>query len=370
MLGRWRKREWGHTPTLVWRHESMDCWIPGGMTNSEAPASRSRCRTLPGVRVLSTGSYLPEKVVTNADLKEQIGCDPVWLLKQTGIRERRHALPHQATSDLCIEAARRCLAADGIDPRRVDLLILATVTPDMSFPSTACLVQDALGLQCAALDIGAACAGMIYGMVMAASALRAGTSDLALVVGGDCLSRIINPADVKTYPLLGDGAGAVLLGRSDDERGILRFTLGSDGAGANLLARKGGGSRLPLTADGLAAGDQYLHMDGRAVFTWAVTTLCDTTQQVLTEAGLTPNDVDVYVPHQANIRIINAALDVLGIPRQSVIKTLDRYGNTSGASVAIALDEALRQGRIERGNHVLMSGFGAGLTWGTALWRW
>lgn len=169
------------------------------------------------------------------------------------------------------------------------------------------------------------------------------------MVGGDCLSRIINPKDVKTYPLLGDGAGAVLLGRSDDERGILRFTLGSDGAGANLLARKGGGSRLPLTVEGLAAGDQYLHMDGRAVFTWAVTTLCDTTQQVLTEGGLTPEDVDVYVPHQANIRIINAVLDVLGIPRQSVIKTLDRYGNTSGASVAIALDEVLRQGRDPTG---------------------
>lgn len=340
------------------------------MQENGSPAREYRCRSLRGVRVLGTGSYVPDQVVTNEHLRDRIGCDPVWLLKQTGIRERRHAPPHQATSDLCVEAGRRCLDAAAVDPRQVDLLLVATITPDMSFPSTACLVQDALGLDCPALDIGAACAGTIYGMVMAATSLLAGASDLALLIAGDCMSRIINPADHKTYPLLGDGAGALLIGRCEPERGIVSYTLGSDGSGAHLLARKGGGSRLPLTAETLAAGTQYLHMDGRAVFTWAVTTLSDTTRQVLDHAGMSVADVDVYVPHQANVRIINAGLDVLGIPRQAVVKTLDRYGNTSGASVAIALDEATRDGRIRPDQWVLTSGFGAGLTWGTALWRW
>jgi 3-oxoacyl-[acyl-carrier-protein] synthase-3 len=323
-----------------------------------------------GVRILSTGSYVPDAVVTNDHLQQRMGCDPNWVVKQTGIRERRHALPHQATSDLCCEAARACLDRAGVDRRDVDLLLLATITSDMTFPSTACLVQDRLKLNCPAMDLGAACSGFLYALVAACSHLAARTSDLALVVAGDCMSRVSNPADLKTYPLLGDGAGAVLVGRGDPTQGLVSYTLGSDGSGADLLGRKAGGSRLPATAEVLGTGLEYLHMDGRAVFTWAVTILCDTVQDVLADAGLRPGDIDLYVPHQANIRIINAALDVLGIPRGLVFTNLDRYGNTSAASIPLALDEAVADDRIRPGDQVILSGFGAGLTWGTALWRW
>jgi 3-oxoacyl-[acyl-carrier-protein] synthase-3 len=239
----------------------------------------------------------------------------------------------------------------------------------MTSPSTACLVQDQLRLCCPAFDLGAACAGFLYGLVTASSAIIAGTSDLALLIGGECLSRYLNPWDEKTFPLFGDGAGAVLLTRGSPEQGLVSYSLGADGSGAAVLGRKGGGSRLPLTEEVLASGQQYLHMDGRAVFSWAVGTLCDTVQDVLAAAGLGPGDIDLYIPHQANIRIINAALDVLGIPRGLVFTNLERYGNTSAASVPLALDEALADDRVRRGDRLILSGFGAGLTWGTALWR-
>jgi 3-oxoacyl-[acyl-carrier-protein] synthase-3 len=323
-----------------------------------------------GVQVLATGGYVPEGVVTNDHLERKLGCSPKGLHRLTGILERRHALPHQATSDLCCEAGRLCLTRAGVAPADVDLLVVATVTPDMTTPSTACLVQDRLKLCCPAFDLGAACAGFLYGLVTASTAIVAGTSDLALVIGSDCISRIVNPWDVKTYPLFGDGAGAVLLARGSAEQGLVSYSLGADGSGAAVLARPGGGSRLPLTEETLAAGEQYLQMDGRSVFTWAVTTLCDTVQDVLKAAGLGPGDIDLYIPHQANIRIINAALDVLGIPRGLVFTNLERYGNTSAASVPLALDEALADDRVRRGDRIVLSGFGAGLTWGTALWRW
>jgi 3-oxoacyl-[acyl-carrier-protein] synthase-3 len=323
-----------------------------------------------GVRILSTGSYVPDGVVTNDHLQHRLGCDPAWLVKQTGIRERRHVLPHQATSDLCCEAAERCLERSGVAREDVDLLLVATITSDMTFPSTACLVQDRLKLNCAAMDLGAACAGFLYALVTASSCVAAGTSDLALVVGGDCMSRVSNPTDIKTYPLLGDGAGAVLVGRGNPHQGMLSYCLGADGAGAGLLGRKGCGSRLPPSTEILGTGLEFLHMDGRAVFTWAVGILCDTVQEVLQSAGIGAGEVDLYIPHQANIRIINAAFDVLGIPRGLVFTNLDRYGNTSAASVPLALDEAVADDRVRDGDRVMLSGFGAGLTWGTVLWRW
>jgi 3-oxoacyl-[acyl-carrier-protein] synthase-3 len=323
-----------------------------------------------GVRILATGSYVPDGVVTNEHLQHRLGCDPNWLVKQTGIRERRHALPHQATSDLCAEAGQRCLERAGVAPGDVDLLLVATITSDMTFPSTSCLVQDRLKLSCPAMDLNAACTGFVYGLVTAASYVAAGTSDLALVIGGDCMSRVSNPNDIKTYPLLGDGAGAALVGRGNHNQGLVSYTLGADGSGAGLLGRKGCGSRLPPTPELLGTGLEYLHMDGRAVFTWAVGMLCDTVQDVLTSAGVGPGDVDLYIPHQANIRIINAALDVLGVPRGLVYTNLDRYGNTSAASIPLALDEAITDDRVREGDQVMLSGFGAGLTWGTALWRW
>jgi 3-oxoacyl-[acyl-carrier-protein] synthase-3 len=331
---------------------------------------RPKCRSLMGVRIIGTGSYVPDAVVTNEHLFERFGFDSDWIVKRTGILERRHALSHQATSDLCLEAAVRCLDSARVKPRDIDLVVLATFTPDMSFPSTACLLQDRLQMSCAALEVEAACAGFLYALITGAAYVVSGASELALVVGGDCNSRILNPQDIKTYPLFGDGAGAVLLTRGRPDQGLLSFSLGSDGGGGDLLSRPACGSRLPPTPELLHKGLHYMHMDGRAVFRWAVAILCDTIQDVLKASGHRPDEVDLYVPHQANIRIINAAIDVLHIPRSKVFNNLDRYGNTSAGSVPLALDEALQEGRIKPGQLVVLSGFGAGLTWGTTVMRW
>jgi 3-oxoacyl-[acyl-carrier-protein] synthase-3 len=323
-----------------------------------------------GVRVLGSGSYVPDAVVTNDHLFQRFGFDSDWIVKRTGILERRHALPHQATSDLCHEAALRCLDSADVRRQDIDLLVLATFTPDMSFPSTACLVQDRLRLSCAALEVEAACAGFMYALITAAAYVASGASELALVIGGDCNSRILNPHDIKTYPLFGDGAGAVLLGRGRPDQGLLSFSLGADGGGGDMLSRPACGSRMPPTPDLLNRGLHYMHMDGRAVFRWAVAILCDTIQDVLKDSGLRPEDVDLYIPHQANIRIINAACDVLHIPRGKVFNNLDRYGNTSAGSIPLALDEAITDGRLKPGQLAVLSGFGAGLAWGTSIMRW
>jgi 3-oxoacyl-[acyl-carrier-protein] synthase-3 len=323
-----------------------------------------------GVRVLGTGSYVPDAVVTNDHLFQRFGFDSDWIVKRTGILERRHALPHQATSDLCHEAAVRCLRSAGVKPQDVDLLSLATFTPDMSFPSTACLVQDRLRLSCPALELQAACAGFMYALITAAAYVRAGVSQLALVIGGDCNSRILDPHDIKTYPLFGDGAGAVLIGPGRPDQGIVSYSLGADGGGGDLLSRPACGSRLPPTPELLAQGLHYMHMDGRAVFRWAVAILCDTIQDVLQHSGLRTDDIDLFIPHQANIRIINASIDVLHIPRNKVFNNLDRYGNTSAGSIPLALDEAVAEGRLKGGQLAVLSGFGAGLAWGTAIMRW
>lgn len=309
-------------------------------------------------------------MVTNDHLHERFGFDSDWIVKRTGILERRHALPHQATSDLCGEAARRCMEQAGVTAKDIDLLLLATFTPDMAFPATACLVQEQLGLTCPAVDMQAACAGFMYALITGAAYVVSGASNMALIIGGDCNSRILNPDDIKTYPLFGDGAGAALLTRGRPDQGILAYSLGADGSGGDLLSRPACGSRLPPTPELLSKGLHYMHMDGRAVFRWAVAILCDTIQDVLKAGGLTPQDVDLYIPHQANIRIINASIDVLKVPRARVFNNLDRYGNTSAGSIPLALDEAISENRIQPGNHVVLSGFGAGLAWGTALMRW
>ena len=327
-------------------------------------------RTLKGVQVLGSGRYVPERVVTNHDLLQSHGFDPEWIVNRTGIHERRFAPPHQATSDLCEAAARRCLLDAQCDPDEVDLLVVGTMTPDMAFPSTACLVQDRLKLRCPAFDLQAACAGFVYAMMTAAQFVASGTSRRALVIGGDCNSRVINPADQKSFPLFGDGAGAVLLGPGDAERGFLAYQLGSDGSGGDLLNRPACGSRLPPSVEAIGEGLHYLTMDGRAVFKWAVRMLADSATMVLDHAGLAVADVRWFVPHQANIRIIHAASDVLGFDRDRVFKNLERYGNTSGGSIPIALDELRADAQIEPGDLILMSGFGAGLSWGTVLVRW
>jgi 3-oxoacyl-[acyl-carrier-protein] synthase-3 len=339
--------------------------------NDERPSPpRPRCRRLTGVRILGTGSYVPDAVVTNEHLHQRFGFDSEWIVKRTGIRERRHVLPHQATSDLCHEAAVRCVDNAGVDPKDIDLLVLATFTPDMAFPSTACLVQDRLKLICPAIEVEAACAGFMYALITGAAYVLSGASDLALIIGGDANSRVVNPSDLKTYPLFGDGAGAVLLARGRPDQGLISYSLGADGGGADLLSRPACGSRLPPTPEVLAKGLHFMHMDGRAVFRWAVAILCDTIQDVLQASNLRPNDVDLYIPHQANVRIINAAIDVLHIPRSRLFNNLDRYGNTSAGSIPLALDEAVSEGRVKPGNLIVLSGFGAGLAWGTAVMRW
>jgi 3-oxoacyl-[acyl-carrier-protein] synthase-3 len=340
------------------------------MTEERTPLPRPRCRRLTGVRILGTGSYVPDAVVDNSHLHARFGFDSDWIVKRTGIRERRHALPHQATSDLCHEAARRCLDRAGVRAQDIDLVVLATFTPDMSFPSTACLLQDRLRLVAPAIEIEAACAGFMYALITGAAYVASGASSLALVVGGDCNSRILNPNDIKTYPLFGDGAGAVLLTKGRPDQGLLAYSMGSDGGGGDMLSRPACGSRLPPTPELLAKGLHYMYMDGRAVFRWAVGILCDTIQDVLRASELQPGDVDLYIPHQANIRIINAAIDVLHIPRSKVFNNLDRYGNTSAGSVPLALDEAVEEGRLRPGQLAVLSGFGAGLAWGTAVIRW
>jgi 3-oxoacyl-[acyl-carrier-protein] synthase-3 len=323
-----------------------------------------------GIRIIGTGSYVPDAVVSNHHLHQRLGFDSDWIVKRTGILERRHALPHQATSDLAVEASLRAMEAAGIEAGDIDLVVLGTFTPDMAFPSTACLVQDRLKIVGAAIEVEAACAGFMHALITAGAYIGAGLSDTALVVGADCNSRILNPDDIKTYPLFGDGAGAVILTKGRTDQGILSYSMGSDGLGGGMLCRPSGGSRNPPRHEHLDQGLQYMFMDGRAVFKWAVSILCDTIQDVLKDSELTTEDVDLYLPHQANIRIINSACDVLRIPRDKVYNNLDKYGNTSAGSIPLALDEAMVEGRLKPGQLALLSGFGAGLTWGTAVIRW
>jgi 3-oxoacyl-[acyl-carrier-protein] synthase-3 len=329
-----------------------------------------RTRSLLGVQIVGTGSYLPDNVVTNADLQARYGYDPAWIEQRTGILTRRYAVEGQATSDLCIEAARRAIRNASVSARDIDLVVVGTFTPDFHCPSTANLVQQALGLDAPAMDVHAACSGFVYALTTAAQYVATGNSRLALVIGGDCNSRIVNPLDMKVSPLFGDGAGAVLLAKGDSHQGLVCYQLGSDGGGGSMLDRPAGGSRHPMTHEDLDAGRHYLQMDGRSVFKWAVRAVTDSMELVLRKSGMSVHDVALYVLHQANIRIINNVAEQLAIPPHKLFNNLQDYGNTSAGSIPIALDEAIQSGRLERGDTMLMCGFGAGLTWGTSLFRW
>ena len=324
---------------------------------------------LPGVRVAASGSYAPDQIVTNEQLAA-LGCDSEWIIRRTGIRERRKAADHQATSDLCFEAAVRCLAEANLRPDQIDLIVVATMTPDYPSPSTACLLQHRLGALAPAMDVNAACAGFSYAMITAAQFVAAGNCKHALVVGADVMSRTVDPDDKKTYPLFGDGAGAMLLTADRGHEGILSYQLGSEGEGADLLMIAAGGSRQCLTPQNYDDGKQFLRMDGRGVFRWAVRVFDDSAKQVLDDAGFGPRDLDLVVMHQANQRIIESAVSDLALPAEKVFMNLDRYGNTSAASIPLAIDEAAQAGRLKRGDLALLCGFGAGLAWGTALLRW
>ena len=335
----------------------------------EVEAKRSRLGSLLGVQVVGVGSCVPDNLVKNEDLAA-LGFDADWIVQRTGILERRHAPPGVATSDLAVKAARRCIQQAGVDPKDVDLVLLGTFTPDMPLPATACLVQDQLGLCAPAMDLQAACASFIYAMVTGMQFVRTGCSELVLVIGADCNSRVVNPADKRTFPLFGDAAGAVLLAPGSTRQGLVSYALGSDGSGADLLCRRMGGSRLPFSSDPSTDSLHFLKMEGRPIFKWAIRVLARTIGEVLEAANATLEEVDLLIFHQANMRIINSAVSNLGIDRAKVFNNLDRYGNTSSASIPLALDEAFRQGRIHRGDLILFSGFGAGLAWGTVLMRW
>jgi 3-oxoacyl-[acyl-carrier-protein] synthase-3 len=319
---------------------------------------------------MATGSYVPEVVLTNAELQAKHGFDPDWIVQRTGILERRIAPPGVGTSDLAVAAARRCMERAGVGPRDIDLLIIGTFTPDTPLPSAACRVQDKLGLQCPAMDIQAACAGFMYSMITAMQFVATGCSRLALVIGAECLSRVTNPRDQGTFPLFGDAAGAALVNSGGADQGLLAYSLGADGSGANLIYQPMGGSCRPPTPEGIQAGAHFVEMDGRSVFKWAVRVLVDSMRDVTEFAGVSVDDINLFILHQANVRILDAAADSLGLPHDRMYNNLHRYGNTSAGSVPLALDEAIAQGRLRRGDLVLLSGFGAGLTWGTAILRW
>ncbi len=322
-----------------------------------------------GFRLAGIGSYVPASVVTNADLAH-LGCDPQWIVERSGIHQRRHAPPEIATSDLATAAAREAIAMAGVDPAAIDLLVLGTFTPDMCIPSTACIVQEALGLDAPAMDVTAACAGFAYALVTASQFLAAGTSRLVLVVGADTNSRVVDPADIKTWPLFGDGAGAVLLEATGaPDRGLLASALGSDGRGAGLLACPMSGSRRPITAEGAARREQFMQMDGRAVFKWAIRLVEENVRHVVQHSGLPLEAIDLFVLHQANARIIEGARAALDVPAEKMAINLDRFGNTSSGSIPLALDEAWRAGRVGPGSTVVVCGFGGGLAWGSAVWR-
>lgn len=322
-----------------------------------------------GFRLVGIGSHVPAPVVTNADLAH-LGCDPQWVVERSGIHERRHAPPEIATSDLAAAAAREAIAMAGLEPASIDLLVLGTFTPDMCIPSTACIVQESLGLDAPAMDVTAACAGFAYALVTAAQFLAAGTSRRVLVIGADTNSRVVDPADIKTWPLFGDGAGAVLLEATDSpDHGLLASALGADGRGAGLLACPMSGSRQPISAEGAARGDQFMQMDGRAVFKWAIRLVEENVRQVVAHSELPLEAIDLFVLHQANARIIEGARAGLGIPEEKMAINLDRYGNTSSGSIPLALDEAWRAGRVGPGSTVVVCGFGGGLAWGSAVWR-
>lgn len=326
-------------------------------------------RKLTGVQIVGAGSFLPENIVTNEDLA-RLGCDADWILQRTGIRERRHASPDMSTSDMAVAAAEKAIADAGIDRGEIDLVLLATMSPDYLMPATASRVQEMLNLNCAAVDLSAACAGFMYAMVTGMHYVATGGSKYALVIGSDTNSRVTNPDDKRTYPLFGDGAGAVLLTAGNDEQGLVSYTLGSDGRGTELLYRPAGGAKQPFDGSQQNPNSWYMCMDGRPVFKWAVRLVEESSNRVLDAAECSHEDVKLWLFHQANERILEAAIVSMGIDREKVLINLDRYGNTSTGSIPIVLDEALKNGGINQGDLLLMCGFGGGLSWGTALLRW
>ncbi len=323
------------------------------------------------VGIAGLGSYLPDQVLTNQDLERMVDTSDEWIRTRTGIRERRILPEHLATSDMAYEAGRRALADAGVRPEDVDCIIVATVTPDTPFPSVACRIQHRLGAtRAAAFDIGAACPGFIYATTIGSQLVATGMYNTVLVVGAESLSRVTDYQDRNTSVLFGDAAGAAVLTAVPSGKGLLSTVLGSDGGGAELLVMPAGGSRRPTSHETVEGREHYLRMNGPEVFKFAVRIMEEASLQALDKAGLTPDDVDFFVPHQANIRIIDSAARRLGVDMDRVVVTLDLLGNTSSASIPVALEQAVRAGRVKDNDVVVAVAFGAGLTWGAFVLRW
>jgi 3-oxoacyl-[acyl-carrier-protein] synthase-3 len=320
----------------------------------------------PPISITGVGAYAPDRVLTNDELSTLVDTSDEWIMERTGIRERRIAAPEQALTDLALPAAQAALAQAGVEGKDLDLLLCATVTPDMMFPTSSALLADTLGANdAAAYDLLAGCTGFMYALAQAYGMLASGLAERALVVGGDVLSRILDWTDRSTLVLFGDGAGAVVLEKVE-KPGFLGFELGADGGGGIHLSLPGSGSRSMEEA----TGNGYVHMNGREVFKFATRVLVSSAEAVLERCGAAVEDVDVYIPHQANVRILDYAVQKLGIPRERMIVNVERYGNTSSGSIPLALAEAQADGRLKEGDLVLMTGMGAGLTWGSALMEW
>jgi 3-oxoacyl-[acyl-carrier-protein] synthase-3 len=323
------------------------------------------------VSITGVGSYVPARILTNADLERMVNTSDEWIHSRTGIRERRMAADNEATSDLATKAAVRALANAALSPDQLDLIIVATITPDMLFPSTACLVQHKIGAtRAAAFDIEAACSGFVYALNVGSQFVASHTYNNVLVIGAEKMSSVIDWTDRNTCVLFGDGAGAAVLQNRPNAHGLLTTCLGSDGGRAALLQMPGGGSACPASVDSVTRRLHYLQMDGKETFKNAINAMVTAAGEALARCGLQIDQIKCIIPHQANQRILSAVTERLGARADQVFINVDRYGNTSAASVAIALDEAHQTGLIERGDLVLMVVFGAGLTWGAAVIEW
>jgi 3-oxoacyl-[acyl-carrier-protein] synthase-3 len=323
------------------------------------------------VGIVATGSYTPPRILSNFDLEKIVDTSDEWIRTRTGIVERHIAEPDVASSDLALRSATAALEAANLQPADIDLIMVATVTPDMFFPCTASLLQHSLGAPNAtAFDILVGCTGFIYGLAVAREMVATGAYRRALVTGAETLSKITDWQDRSTCVLFGDAAGSAIVAPVADGRGILSYSLGNDGTNADALKICAGGSRLPASAETVANRQHYLRMVGQDVFKFAVRAMVDSSEEAVKRAGLSMSDIDLVIPHQANLRIIDAAAKRLGIPIESFICNIDRYGNTSSATIPLALDEAVRAGRVKPGDHIMLSSFGAGLAWGTMVMRW
>ncbi len=325
-----------------------------------------------GIKFVATGRYLPPKVLTNFDLEKMVDTSDEWITTRTGIKERRILDdPNLATSDMVVFATREALKKAGLKPEDIDCIIVATVTPDTMYPATACWVQKKFNIKCfPAFDIEAACSGFVYGLIIAQGLLKTGACKRVLLAGAETMSRAVNWEDRNTCVLFGDGAGVAILENSDDDSDILAWDWGADGTVGDLLIQPAGGSKLPASHETV---DKKLHsvvMQGREVFKHAVRWMAESAERCIKKAGLTADDIDLYVPHQANIRIIEATLKRTGIPWEKTVVTIDKYANVPAATIPIALDVAVEQGRLKRGDIVLLNTFGGGFSWGSVILRW